>query len=270
MITIISEVKMRKLAVCGKGGSGKSVITRLLASSLVSHGYQVLVVDSDESNTGLFRMLGFQEPPDPLIYLLGGKQKLEEEIESRIRSGESEMSLELIRQSMVLGDIPPEYITELNGIKLVVVGKIMMSLEGCACPMGIVTRSFLKKLELGKNEVAVVDLEAGVEHFGRGVETGIDGVLVVVEPSIDSLDVAQRINEMATSIQIGDVWVVLNKIPSDEVGLRLKDYLETRQIGVIGTIHQDEEIFLSCLEGRPINAPAATEEMSQIINNLFS
>lgn len=261
---------MRKIAVCGKGGSGKSVITRLLANGLASHGYQVLVIDSDESNTGLYRMLGFEQPPDPLIHLLGGKQKLEEEIESRIRSGESEMSLELIRKAISTGDIPPEYIRKMNGIRLVVVGKILMSLEGCACPMGIVTRSFLKKLELKKNEIAVVDLEAGVEHFGRGVETSIDCVLVVVEPSIDSLDVAERINDMASSIQIGDVWIVLNKIPSDEVDRKLRNYLIAKEISVIGTIHQDQEIFLSCLEGRPINAPVATEEISSIIDNLFS
>ncbi|KPJ51676.1 MAG: ATP-binding protein, partial [Dehalococcoidia bacterium DG_18] len=48
-----------KIAVCGKGGSGKSAIVTLLAKGLREKGYKVLVVDSDESNSGLYRMLGF-------------------------------------------------------------------------------------------------------------------------------------------------------------------------------------------------------------------
>ncbi len=260
---------MKKIAVCGKGGSGKSVIVRLLADGIRARGRRVLVVDSDESNTGLDRMLGFDSPPSPLIRLLGGKQKLEQEIEARIRSGESEISLELIREEMPVASIPPEYILETDGIKLVTIGKILMSLEGCACPMGIVSRSFLKKLRLEADEIAVVDLEAGVEHFGRGVETSVDCVLVVVEPSLDSLEVAERISEMASQIEIADVWVILNKITSEEIAAKLRDYLNKKDISVIGSIRQDPEIFESCLEGRPIHGRVAAEDVDKIIDFLF-
>ena len=261
---------MQKIAVCGKGGSGKSVIARLLANGTRARGHRVLVVDADESNTGLHRMLGFDSPPSPLIGLLGGKQKLEEEIETRIRAGESEMTLELIRDEMPMANIPPEYIFEtVDGIKLVTVGKILMALEGCACPMGIVGRSFLKKLCLEPDEIAIVDLEAGVEHFGRGVETSMDCVLVVVEPSIDSLEVAERISEMATQLQIADVWVILNKITSEEIAARLTDNLNKKDITVIGSIHQNPEIFESCLEGRPIRQSVAAEDVDKILDFLF-
>ena len=260
---------MKKIAVCGKGGSGKSVIVRLLATGLRARGLRVLVVDSDESNTGLHRMLGFDSPPSPLIGLLGGKQKLEEEIEARIRAGESEMSLELIREEMPITSIPPEYIFEIDGIKLVNIGKILMALEGCACPMGIVSRSFLKKLRLEADEIAVVDLEAGVEHFGRGVETSVDCVLVAVEPSIDSLEVAEKISELAAQIQIADVWVVLNKITSEEVAEKLTDRLSQGDIRVIGAIHQNPEIFEACLEGRPIKGAVAAEDVNKILDFLF-
>jgi len=260
---------MKKIAVCGKGGSGKSVIVRLLADGIRARGFRVLVVDSDESNTGLHRMLGFDSPPSPLIGLLGGKQKLEKEIETRIRAGESEMSLELIREEMPIANIPPEYILETDGIKMVNIGKILMSLEGCACPMGIVSRSFLKKLHLEADEIAIVDLEAGVEHFGRGVETSVDCVLVVVEPSIDSLEVAERISELSSQIEVADVWAVLNKISSEEIAARLTDYLNKKDISVIGAIHQDPEIFESCLEGRPIRGRVATEDVDKILDFLF-
>ena len=260
---------MNKIAVCGKGGSGKSVVARLLADGLRERGHRVLVVDADESNTGLHRMLGFENPPSPIIGLLGGKQKLEEEIEARIRAGESEMTLDLMREEMPVANIPPEYIMETDGIKLVTIGKIMMALEGCACPMGIVSRSFLKKLRLEPDEVAVVDLEAGVEHFGRGVETSIDCVLVIVEPSIDSLEIAERISQLSSQIEIADVWVVLNKITSEEIAARLTDYLDKRDIGIIGAIHQDPEIFESCLEGRPLKSRVAAEDVNTILSFLF-
>ena len=260
---------MNKIAVCGKGGSGKSAIARLLADGLQARGHRVLVVDADESNTGLHRMLGFESPPSPIIDLLGGKQKLEEEIEARIRAGESEMTLDLMREEMPIAKIPPEYIMETDGIKLVNIGKIMMALEGCACPMGIVSRSFLKKLRLEPDEVAVVDLEAGVEHFGRGVETSIDCVLVVVEPSIDSLEIAERISQLSSQIDIADVWVVLNKIASEDIAARLTDYLNKRDISIIGLIHQDPEIFESCLEGRPLKGRVAADDVSKILDFLF-
>jgi len=260
---------LQKIAVCGKGGSGKSVIVRLLANGLHERGNRAVVIDSDESNTGLHRMLGFDKPPEPLIGLLGGKQKLEEQLEAAVRAGESEMNVELIHQEMQLSDIPPEYMLENNGIRLINIGKILMALEGCACPMGIVSRSFLKKLTLEPDEIAVVDMEAGVEHFGRGVETSIDCVLVVVEPSIDSLEVAEKIKELANQIDIADTWVVLNKITSDDIAERLTDYLDKRDIRVIGTIHQNQEIFESCLDGRPIQGLVASEEVDKILDFLF-
>ncbi len=260
---------MQKIAVCGKGGSGKSVIVRLLADGMRARGLRILVVDSDESNTGLHRMLGFASPPRPLIELLGGRQKVEAEIEARIRGGESEMALQLIREEMLVAKIPPEYILETDGIKLVTIGKILMALEGCACPMGIVSRSFLKQLRLEADEIAIIDLEAGVEHFGRGVETSVDCVLVVVEPSIDSLEVAERISELASQMQIADVWAVLNKITSEEIATRLKGYLNKRHINVIGAIRQDTEIFESCLEGRPLHGGVAAEDINKILDFLF-
>ena len=65
-----------KISVCGKGGSGKSTIVTLLAGEAQSRGYKVLVVDSDESNAGLYRILGFSQPPVPLMEIVGGKKKI--------------------------------------------------------------------------------------------------------------------------------------------------------------------------------------------------
>ncbi len=261
---------MQKIGICGKGGSGKSVIVQLLAEGLRRRGRDVLVVDADESNTGLHRMLGFDRPPRPLIDLLGGKQTLESRLEAAVRAGVPEMKVELVNQEMQLADIPPEFIfTTSSGIRLVSIGKILMALEGCACPMGIVSRSFLKKLRLGPDEVAVIDLEAGVEHFGRGVETSMDCVLVVVEPSLDSLEIAARISELSQQIDIADVFAVLNKVADEATDRYLRDQLAKRDITVIGTVHYNQEIFASGLEGRPIRPGVAAGDIEPVLDFLF-
>jgi len=260
---------MKKIAVCGKGGSGKSVTSVLLAAGLRQRGWRVLVVDSDESNTGLYRMLGFADPPDPLIDLMGGKNEVEEEIARNIKAGVPEHLVQLMKREVSVGDLPAKYIRENDGTRLVSVGKILMAMEGCACPMGIVSRSFLKELRLDADEVAVVDMEAGVEHFGRGVETSVDCVLVVVEPSLDSIEVAERIGEMSAQIEIGDVFAVLNKITKAELAEELAEELKKRDLTVIGSIRLDPEISLSCLRGRPLSGRLAQEDLESALDVLF-
>jgi CO dehydrogenase nickel-insertion accessory protein CooC1 len=101
------------------------------------------------------------------------------------------------------------------------------------------------------------------------VETSIDFVLVVVDPSLDSLEVAGRIHLLSTQIAIGDVWAVLNKIPSEKLATRLTAELNQRGVSVIGSIAHDPEIFESCLEGQPLSGGMARKEIDQIIDFLF-
>jgi len=250
-----------KISVCGKGGSGKSAIVTLLAKGLQQKGYQALVVDSDESNLGLYRMLGFDRAPVPLMELVGGKKSLKQKMSQP----------EILAQAEIwLKDIPPEYMVERDGIGLVAIGKIMQSLEGCACPMGVLSREFLKKLRLKEAEVAIVDMEAGVEHFGRGVETSIDSVLVVVEPSFDSLEIAERIKDLAIGSGVNSTWVVLNKVASEEMDSSLRKELRKRDMDAIGSIYYDLEIFQASLKGNPLGQGRAAEETVRILDRLLA
>lgn len=261
---------MRKLAVCGKGGSGKSSIVALLANRICGRGYRVLVVDSDESNSGLYRMLGFDAAPSPLMDMIGGKKGVKQMIASNFPEGEAEPRMMILAQDEIwMADIPPEYVLRRDGIALVSIGKILQSLEGCACPMGVLSRAFLKKLCLKDKEMTIVDMEAGVEHFGRGVETSVDSVLVVVEPSFESVELAARVNDLATGIGIDDTWAILNKITSEELGSRLEAEMVKRNIAVVGSIHYDMEIFEACFEGRPIRNGKATEDMDKLLATLL-
>ncbi|HEY50968.1 MAG TPA: ATP-binding protein [Dehalococcoidia bacterium] len=250
-----------KISVCGKGGSGKSTIVALLANEALRRGYRTLVVDSDESNTGLFRMLGFEFPPVPLMELVGGKKSLKRKM------GQPSV---LNEARIVTAHIPEQYLLQRDGLMLVSIGKILQSLEGCACPMGVLSREFLKKLILGTDELAIVDMEAGVEHFGRGVDTSIDSVLIVVEPPLESVNVAQRIHNLASGIGIRNVWAIINKVPSGEIATRLKGELQERHIEVIGCIYFDADIFMSSLEGGIPAKGVAMREIKYILERILS
>jgi CO dehydrogenase maturation factor len=256
---------IRKIAVCGKGGSGKSTITALLARGLQDRGYRMLVVDSDESNPGLYRVLGFDKRPKPLLDLVGGKKKV---FPTFSEETEHEENL-LTRKEFRVADLPGDYIVERDGIGLVCIGKILQSLEGCACPMGVLSREFLKRLALQKDEKVVVDMEAGIEHFGRGVEASIDSVLIVTEPSFDSLELAEKISALAAEVGVERVWTVLNKIRSKEIASRLQKEPEERNISVIGSIGYEPEIFQSGLEGRPVRRDKLETDIGRILDQLL-
>ena len=135
--------------------------------------------------------------------------------------------------------------------------------------MGVLSREFLKKLALQEDELAIVDMEAGVEHFGRGVDTSIDSVLIVVEPPLESVNVGQKIHDLASGIGIKNVWAVMNKVPSEEIAKRLKAELQKRRIEVVGCIYFDADIFSSSLEGRiPVNG-VAVRETREVMDNVL-
>ena len=200
-----------------------------------------------------------------MLDLVGGKKKVFQTFSEEPESSRSILTQEEIQ----VADIPGDYIVERDSIGLVCIGKILQSLEGCACPMGALSREFLKRLSLQKDEVAVVDMEAGIEHFGRGVETSIDSVLIVTEPSFDSLELAEKVNALAAEVGVERVWTILNKIRSKEIASRLREELEERGISVIGSIGYEPEIFQSGLEGRPVRRDKVETDIGRILDQLL-
>jgi CO dehydrogenase maturation factor len=259
-----------KISVCGKGGSGKSTIVTLLAGEAQSRGYKVLVVDSDESNAGLFRILGFSQPPIPLMEIVGGKKKIISTLREPAASDLAPKAMVLTQDRIAIEDIPADNVVERDNLKLVSVGKILQALEGCACPFGVLSREFLKRLDEGDNGLVIVDMEAGVEHFGRGVEESVDAVLMVVEPSFESLELEGRIDSLATGTGIKNVSAIINKVPSDDIASKLEDELAKRSIDVIGCIHHDSELLDSSLEGGALRTGRAADEIRGVLDLVLS
>ena len=152
-----------KITICGKGGCGKSTITSLLAKALARRGKEVLVIDSDESNYGLHRQLGMELPGDFTGYF-GGKENVLNDMML------SKFTHQFFQETWTLKDIPEKYYSLKDGVKLMVSGKIHQANEGCSCAMGTVMTQFVQSLRLSENQFAILDMEAGVEHFGRGID----------------------------------------------------------------------------------------------------
>lgn len=249
-----------KISVCGKGGSGKSTVVTLLAKQALRKNLAVLVVDADDSNAGLAVMLGFDSPPAPLMDLVGGKSGIKKNMKAHAL---------LSQEQIKTRDFAPEFIKRRDGLMLVAVGKILQTMEGCACPMGVLSREFLKKLSLVPDEIAIVDMEAGVEHFGRGIDEAIDKVLVVVEPSFDSLQTAAKIKTMAVSMD-KKVAAIINKSPSREISEKIREQLAAEGLEVIGVMPQDQSVFEACLTGDVPDRGAAFETAEKVLQRLLA
>ncbi len=248
-----------KISICGKGGSGKSTLVALLANEFRRRGQKVLVVDSDESNAGLHFMLGMDEPPTPLMELAGGRK----EVRQTLKETGEEASV-LARDRILVEDLPADQLRTEGDVSLAAVGKIHQALEGCACPIGVLSREFLKRLDPGPDRIVLVDMEAGVEHFGRGVETSVDAVIAVVEPTMESVSLAKRIQELADATGARFAGVVLNKVGSDNIRSRIEEKLEGAGLPVIGVVGQNPEITEAALEGEPLPPGTAAEEIRAV------
>lgn len=231
-----------KVIICGKGGSGKSTISALIAKALDTHGFNVLLIDADESNTGLHRLMGVSQPVI-LMDSLGGKKGFKQKL-NRV----SPFGSELFKQGMKIDDISEECISRSNGIRLLVIGKIHTSGEGCACPMGLLSKTVLSKLDIGDNEVVIIDTEAGIEHLGRGVDAGCDLIIGVVDPSFESFMLAKKMQEMAGKAEI-EIVFVLNKV-DDTVEAAMTKHFDPEK--VITIIPNSNTIFMNSLEGKEL------------------
>jgi CO dehydrogenase maturation factor len=240
-----------KILVCGKGGSGKSTIVALLAKEMASRKNRVLVIDSDESNIGLHSRLGMKKPQDFMSYF-GGKKLLFEktrELKDKWRSD----------------DLPTDYLAEKGDIRLLSLGKIYQFGEGCACPINVLASKFLEILDLKDEEFLIADTDAGIEHFGRGVEKGVDVLLVIVDPSQESILLANKVSELGRQAE-KPVYYVLNRVGSQETRDFLMNAIDKER--VIAIVPENKEIFMSGLTGSEFNMDV--DGISEIADTLES
>jgi CO dehydrogenase maturation factor len=255
-----------RILVCGKGGSGKSSVVALMAYALQEKGYGVLALDGDASNPGgLARLLlGSKRGPKPLIEFFGGRKIVEcpvDNPESLTRQGDT---IPITEKNINIAEIPSEYFLKKEDIVLFQVGKIKKACEGCDGPMSKVTRDFIVKGE----QVTLIDIEAGLEHFGRGVGKNMDVVLVVNDPTFESFLIAEKVNKLCRSMGIKKVWSILNKVQSEEMESLMVKELKKRKVKILGSVHDDPALMKTSLSGTPLGECKDREDIRRIIERL--
>lgn len=235
-----------KILVCGKGGCGKSTVAALVATAMKKRGKQVFLVDADESNIGLYRMLGL-DYPEPLMDSLGGKKGFLDR--TRPSQGMLGTPSPLFPKEMSPKDLPQECMASSDGIRVMSLGKIHHFGEGCACPMGKLFRMLFSCLTLDAQDLVIVDTAAGVEHFGRSLDGLCDHILCVVDPSYESIVMANRVGTLAREAGL-PVSVLLNKV-TPEIDPELTLALEN--LTIIGRLPDSRPIFLNNLKGKTLD-----------------
>lgn len=193
-----------KVAVAGKGGAGKTTVCALLAGILSRAGERILLVDLD-SDPNLSSALGL--PSGGIRPLVHRKELIAE------RTGSTGEPGGMFLLNPRVSDIAEKFaLKRTERIFLLPVGTIEMAGEGCFCPQAAFVKALVRRLVLDDGESLLLDLEAGLESFGRSVVEGLDLLLVVVEPGMRSLDTARRILAMASSLGVRAIRVVANKV----------------------------------------------------------
>jgi CO dehydrogenase maturation factor len=243
-----------KLLICGKGGSGKSTITTLLAKNLETHGYRVLVVDADESNYGLSAQLGLAEPVE-LMEQIGGKKAVKNKM-GRMVDGHK---APVFDQNWRIEDIPAEALSQKGNLYLLQIGKVKHFDEGCACPMGVLSKDFLNHLTLASKDIAIIDTEAGVEHLGRGVAAAVDLIIGIIDPSYESIKLSKKIVVMAKESK-KPIYFIINKTSLAVAEKIVAQIGKEQVIGVVpfSLAVQDKGLLGEALDDKTIDVTAVT------------
>ena len=196
-----------KIAISGKGGVGKTTIMALLARHFRNLGREVLVIDAD-SSPHMAQSLGV-EKVERIVPISEMREMLKE------RSGRVDGS-PFYNINPKVDDLPERFIVEADGIKLMVLGAIQSAEGGCACAESTVLKRLLTRLLLDPAQVVLLDMEAGVEHLGRGTIVGVDRLLIVVIPSQSGVRTALKIRQLAEDCRIKNISYVANLIQDEE------------------------------------------------------
>jgi len=249
---------LMKVAISGKGGVGKTILASLLAKTFAEAGYSVLAIDADP-NSNLAATLGFPHPEE--ITPISEMSALIEERTGAL-PGQAGGFFKLNPR---VDDLPEKYWREYNGVKLMVMGRIKKGGSGCYCPENALLQALISHLLLERDEVVILDMEAGVEHLGRATARAVDKLIVVVEPGRRSVETAYRIDKLAREIGLHNIAIVANKVRSQSDREFLTSSLPDFKF--LGFIPYDQAIVNADLANRPVLN--ASKQVINEVRNIY-
>ncbi len=246
-----------KVAVTGKGGVGKTTLSSTLARLYADEGRTVLAADVDpDANLGL--ALGLTEEEVNAIVPISKMRTLVEE-----RTGATYAN-KFFKLNPQVSDIPDKFSKEINGVKLLVMGTVETGGTGCVCPEHVMLKSILSALVFRKDDVVIMDMEAGLEHLGRGTASMMDQFIVVIEPGARSIQTYEKVKQLAADLGITKVSVVANKVRTEEDREFIRSRIPAENL--LGFLSYNPEVIDADRRGlSPYDvSPTAVEEIRAI------
>jgi len=230
-----------KIAITGKGGVGKTTFAATLARLYAEEGRTVLAADVDpDANLGL--ALGFPEEVLDSIVPISKMRKLIEE-----RTGADADNKFFVLNPKV-DDIPDTYSKTYNGVKLLTLGTVETGGGGCVCPEHVMLKRILNYLSLRSKDVVIMDMEAGLEHLGRGTCEGMEQFVVVIEPGARSIQTYKNVKRLAEDLGVKQVRVVANKVRGTEDEAFIRSRIPAEDL--LGFIHYNTDVIDADRQGK--------------------
>jgi CO dehydrogenase maturation factor len=232
-----------KIAISGKGGVGKTLIAGGLACFFASKGLKTIAIDADPS-PNLALTLGLLPEEARKIVPISDNKEL---VESKTSTGFSGV----YRLTFTVDDIVRDFsVNTPCDVSLIVMGTVKSMDAGCTCGGNAIVRAMLRHLIVERNEMVLVDMEAGVEHLGRGTAKNVDAMLVVTDSSIKSLETARHINLLATNAGIKQVSLIGNKVANEPQKNAITSFAQQNNIKILGVIPFDEHVTNTEMQGK--------------------
>jgi CO dehydrogenase maturation factor len=231
-----------KIAITGKGGVGKTTLAAVLSRLYAAEGKKVLAVDVDpDANLGL--ALGFTADE---VSAITPVSKMDELIAERTGSSSDGMG-KFFKINPQVDDIPDRFAKEKNGVRFLIMGTVETGGGGCVCPEHVVLKRLISHLVVQRDEVVIMDMEAGIEHLGRGTASMVDRFIVVIEPGARSVQTYHLVKKLGLDLGVKKVSVVANKVRSaeDEEFIRK----EIPPEALLGIIHYNDEVIIADRKG---------------------
>jgi CO dehydrogenase maturation factor len=234
-MTLIYVVKCMKVAVSGKGGVGKTLIAGGLASGFAARGLKTIAIDAD-SSPNLALTLGLSPDEAREIVPVSENKEL---VESKTGTGYSGV----YRLSFTVDDIVRDYaVSTPFGVNLIVMGTVKAMESGCMCAPNAVIRAMLRHLIVERDEAVVLDLEAGVEHIGRGTARQVDALLIVADSNLKSLETAKHIYDLASKAGMQHLYLVGNRVMNPAQEEAIKNFTEKNGLPILALIPFDSKV----------------------------